>query len=399
MSIRIVASFAIALSISRAPAAAGDAPPPTFADRQKPYFSLMKVEDAWKITRGGPNCTVGVIDSGFDFFHPSLHDHLKPGWFAPGFYHTDFFSMDAHGTLVASIIAARRKEGEDGMSGMAPDCAILTASIGMPMHAMIRLQREFFAKNPKATMADLQKEMASRASELKAFGGTWMDYVFGTMSDAIRYMADHGVRVVNISSFLSTAFLKDKPELKARLEASFAYAKQKDVLIVLGAGNHNQRVTEYPGDRSFVMIAGASTLADQRWTLTSTNKGMEVKQGSCYGPRLSVVAPIENIVTAAPHEEAYYNWKGTPMGEQKEKFERPYTVQRWGATSSAAPQVAALAALVRTIRPDLKAAEVIRLIEQGADDIGAPGFDEQTGYGRINFLRTLELARKAGPGD
>ena len=49
---------------------------------------------------------------------------------------------------------------------------------------------------------------------------------------------------------------------------------------------------------------------------------------------------------------------------------------------------------MRSLRPDLKASDVIHLIEQGADDIGAPGFDEETGYGRINFLKTLELARK-----
>ena len=41
---------------------------------------------------------VGVIDSGFDFFHPALQANLKPGWFAPGVYHTDFLSMDGHGT-------------------------------------------------------------------------------------------------------------------------------------------------------------------------------------------------------------------------------------------------------------------------------------------------------------
>jgi hypothetical protein len=42
----------------------------TFADRQQANFRLMQVKEAWKITRGGPGCTVGVIDSGFDFFHP-----------------------------------------------------------------------------------------------------------------------------------------------------------------------------------------------------------------------------------------------------------------------------------------------------------------------------------------
>lgn len=395
MTMRISIPLTCLLLVPLSLALAADQNPSSFADRQKPYFALLKVEEAWKITRGGADCKIGVIDSGFDFFHPALQANLKPGWFAPGVYHTDFFSMDAHGTMMSSIIAARRKDGEDGMWGMAPDCTIVSASQGMPMHKLIQLQQQFFARNPKATMADFQKEMGAHTTDLQAFGDAWLDYISETIDESIRYLADQGVRVINLSGFLDLSLGKSKPEFKTRMETAFDYAKQKDVLIVLAAGNNNQRVTEYPGGHTFVLIAGASTLADQRWTMTSKIKGMEIKQGSCFGPRLSVVAPIENIVVAAPHEEAYYNWKDTPMGEQKEKFEGLYSVLPWGATSSAAPQVAALAALVRTIRPDLKAGEVIRLIEQGAYAIGSPGFHEETGYGRINFLRTLELARDA----
>jgi len=278
---------------------------------------------------------------------------------------------------------------------MAPDCTIVTASQGMPMHTLVQFQRQFFAKNPKATMADFQKEMAAHPTEVQNFGKAWLGYVSETVAESIRYLADQGVRVINFSGFLDLALGKSNPEFKTRLEAAFNYAKQKDVLIVVAAGNSDRRVTDYPGDRTFTLIAGASTLADRRWTMTVKMGEMEIRQGSSFGPRLSVVAPIENIVVATPHEEAYYNWKDTPMGEEKDKFEGLYDVLPWGATSSAAPQVAALAALVRTIRPDLKAGEVIRLIERGADDIGAPGFDEETGYGRINYLRTLELARDA----
>jgi thermitase len=372
---------------------AGDARPSNFAERQKPYFSLLKVEEGWKITRGGPQCTIGIIDSGFDYFHPALQSNMKPGWFAPGVFHTDFFSMDGHGTSVASIIAARSTEGEDGMWGMAPDCTIVTASMGMPTHKLFQLQAQFLAKNPKPTMADVQKEIMAHADELKSFSEAWLDYVSETVAESIRYLTDHGVRVINLSGDLSITE-ETNPAVRARLEAAFNYAKERDVIIVLAAGNSNQRVAEYPGDRSSVLIAGASTLADKRWTMATKMLDTEVKQGSCYGPRLSVVAPIENIVRSAPHEEAYYNWKDTPMGAQKAPFEGLYQVAEWGATSSAAPQVAALAALVRSIRPDLKSGEVIRLIEQGADDLGTPGFDEETGYGRINFLRTLEFAQK-----
>jgi len=264
----------------------------------------------------------------------------------------------------------------------------------MPVHKLILLERGFFAKNPKASMADFRKDLAAHRAEMVAFSKNWLDYVSGTGAGGIRYLVDRGVRVINFSAFLDLAMMKSYPNAVARIQAAFNYAKQKDVIIVLGAGNNNTRVTDYPGDSSFVLIAGASTLADKRWTMTAKVKGMKITQGSDYGPRLGVVAPIQNIVVAAPHEDAYYNWKGTPMGAQKAPYKGAYQIRPWGATSCAAPQVAALAALVRTIRPDLKATEVIQLIEEGADPIGKPGFNEKTGYGRINFLRTLELAQK-----
>ncbi len=201
-------------------------------------------------------------------------------------------------------------------------------------------------------MADFQKDLAEHRAEMVAFSKNWLDYVSETAAGGIRYLVDHGVRVISFSAFLGLAGMgKFDPQAVVGLQAAFNYAKQKDVVIVLGAGNNNQRVTDYPGDSSFVLIAGASTLADKRWTMTAKVRGMKITQGSDYGPRLSVVAPIQNIVVAAPHEEAYYNWKSTPMGSKKVPYRCAYQVRPWGATSCAAPQVAALAALVRTIRP------------------------------------------------
>ncbi len=40
--------------------------------RQKPLFDRLNVEEAWRITKGDPKVVVGVIDNGFDFFHPDL---------------------------------------------------------------------------------------------------------------------------------------------------------------------------------------------------------------------------------------------------------------------------------------------------------------------------------------
>jgi subtilisin family serine protease len=168
--------------------------------------------------------------------------------------------MVAHGTMVASLISAQRREGEDGMWGLAPGCTILAASQGLPVHGLLLLQREFFAKNPKATMASLQKEMAAHASEVKAFSEAFLTHMFGTTAEAILYLADRGVRVVSISIDLSLTHVAALPAVKHRLEAAFEYARQRDVFIVVGAGNTGQRITDYPGDTSFVMVAGAATL-------------------------------------------------------------------------------------------------------------------------------------------
>jgi thermitase len=47
---------------------------------------------------------------------------------------------------------------------------------------------------------------------------------------------------------------------------------------------------------------------------------------------------------------------------------------------------------VLSLRPDLDARSVVEMIKSGADDVGDPGYDIYTGYGRVNFEKTLKLA-------
>jgi subtilisin family serine protease len=83
-----------------------------------------------------------------------------------------------------------------------------------------------------------------------------------------------------------------------------------------------------------------------------------------------------------------------PFGAGKHPFKGAHDVLKVGATSSAAPIVSALAALVLSTRPDLDAPTVIDLIQRGCDDLADPGFDVHTGHGRVNFARTLQLAAR-----
>ena len=371
------------------------APNDSLFPMQQRLFEKLRAPEAWKLTQGNPDVLIGVIDNGFDFYHPDLIDQLIPGFYSSGGYHQETAINIGHGTMIASIISARTNN-VIGMAGLAPKCRIMTASYGMTEHALLKLQREFTDKHPDAGLADFQKELANHQKELEAFGKNWITYISKSNAEAIRYLVDHGVRVINISGFLSRQIIvMQSPESWDLLESAFSYARGKGVIIVLSAGNQAQEVTDYPGDDSTTIIAGASLLDDSRWEEDTTMMQQKIKQGSCYGKRLTVMAPVDSLAVCVPHEKRFYNCDDGPAGPFKaDTFEGMYEIERCGATSCAAPIVTALVALVYSLRPDLDAQSVVDIIKKGCDDIGDKGYEIYTGYGRVNFIKTLELARK-----
>ena len=54
--------------------------------------------------------------------------------------------------------------------------------------------------------------------------------------------------------------------------------------------------------------------------------------------------------------------------------------------------MAGTAALVRGLRPDLSQEAVYELIRRTADDVGEPGLDLDTGWGRLNAYRAVSDA-------
>ena len=83
--------------------------------------------EAWDVTTGSPDVTVAVIDSGIAYNHPDLAPNIAPG--GRDFVDGDDDPSDpavglSHGSLVASIIAARGGDGE-GVAGVAPSVRVL----------------------------------------------------------------------------------------------------------------------------------------------------------------------------------------------------------------------------------------------------------------------------------
>jgi subtilisin family serine protease len=377
---------------------AGEKPagPEAVAAKQEALFNRLQVREAWEVTRGDPKVLVGIIDNGFDYFHPDLKGQLLPGYYYPGGYHAEFYEALAHGTLVASLIVAR--EGNpDGMVGLAPRCRALTASQGMIEHTLVKRQNQFFREHPTATFADWQKEFLMPANVIPAvrFAWDWVHYQTVGAAEAIRYLVDHGARVINFSGGLRKSLCPSAADWQ-KLEDAFAYAARKNVVIVLAAGNDAARWEDYPGSSETVLVAGATLLNDRRWEEEVDFRGKKIKQGSNYGKRLTVMAPVEKLVVCVPHEKRFYDCDDGPMGPMRQEFKGRHDVLRVGATSCAAPVVTALVGLVCSARPGLDARTVVEIVCKGCDDIGPEGYDEHTGHGRVNFARTLRLAQDWG---
>ena len=357
--------------------------------KQQPLFDRVNVAEAWKITKGDPMVLVGVIDNGFDFFHPNLKGQLIPGFYYPEGYHTEFYENVAHGTLVSSLIVGK-DNSPNGMIGLAPRCRVLTVSQGMIEHTLLKMQTKFYQEHPKATLADLQTEMMKQGETLTKFGQDWVHFQVDGAADAIRYLVDHGVKVINFSGGLKRS-LCQSAEKWQRLEEAFSYAAEKGVVIVLAAGNNAAQWDDYPGSPETVIVAGATLLNDTRWEMEADLRGTKIKQGSNFGKRLTVMAPVENLVVCVPHEQRFYSCDDGPMGPTKLPFRGMHEVLPNGATSSAAPIVTSLVALIYTARPTLDAKSVVKIVQQGCDDIGEKAYDIHTGYGRVNFGKSLQL--------
>ncbi|MDX9911908.1 MAG: S8 family serine peptidase [Phycisphaerales bacterium] len=190
------------------------------------------------------------------------------------------------------------------------------------------------------------------ATPVGSTSGTWL-------GNGIIWAVDHGARVLSISLGLTSG--------DAFLESAIAYADAHGCLIVASAGNENAGPVLYPAKYPSVMAIGG------------TNNRDLVAGFSSVGPEIDVVAPGWLILSTAD-----YFWD-------------PNTYESRSGTSMAAPLVAGIATLLFQIEPNLTPAEVRQIIRDTARDIGAPGFDEAAGYGRV--CANAAVARVLGGDD
>lgn len=170
------------------------------------------------------------------------------------------------------------------------------------------------------------------------------------IADAIIYAANNGAKVINIS-------LGGLGESQTEQDA-INYAWGKGVVLAAAAGSSGTEGIVYPAKSDNVIAVGGTDANDLKANFSNTGQGLDV------------VAPGVNVYTTT-RLGAYSGFSGT---------------------SSSTPHVSALAGLIFSLNPNMANQELVDIITSTALDLGATGWDDQFGFGRINALAALQGA-------
>ncbi|MGD8860188.1 MAG: S8 family serine peptidase [Myxococcales bacterium] len=293
------------------------------------------VPQAHRITRGNPDVTVAVLDTGIDEEHPDLASALLHGK-GRDFVNIidgadrflgDYLDMDTepvdhwvgHGTHVAGIIAGK---GLGMPAGVAPDCRILNVRV-----------------------------LGAMRDGDRAVGAGLVDNI----NTAVKWTVDQGVDVIN----MSLGIRHQGGGLPYREVVD--YAEKKGVSIVAASGNNGARDLYYPGAFPFVITVGALDHAGH------------VAAFSTYGKQVDVLAPGTDIYSSFLRGGYAFS----------------------SGTSHAAPFVAGTVALLESLARDrgrrLRDPQIKRVLARTCDRLDRRFKHPTAGYGRLNVPDALRL--------
>jgi subtilisin family serine protease len=297
---------------------------------------------AWEKGATGKGAVIAILDSGIDLGHPDLRARLVPG--------IDLTSdsdcpgpqdESGHGTLVAGVAAATADNGI-GIAGVAPQARL------MPVRVLTELE-------------------GGSPDEIRNTNRTF--------AKGIKWAADHGADVINISSTLMVA--TDYPLEDDGLQDALAYAWDKGTVVVAAAGNNLLPICDYPANDAHVLCVGATDALG----LPAVYSNQPTNSNSRIGLR----APGGRLGTTC--EDSVDIWTTSLPGYCGGI--NGYTTTQ--GTSFASPHVAGVAALLaaKGVTND----EIVAcLVETALNPLtGLRGqFDPIYGYGEVDALAAVE---------
>ena len=308
------------------------------------WWARQNFPSAWDMTTGG-GALVGVLDSGIDGGHPELGGKIASSA-ELGTNNGSRTDQDGHGTHVSGLACAGTDDGR-GVAGAGFGCRIVM--VKMPL---------------------LRDE---------------------DIADGIRIATDRGAQAINMSFGGGPG--------TAVLSLAIDYALSKGVVPVAAASN--DAISEQAAPASELQPNDAQDINAGRGLVVTGADFSDRNAATGFGPGISVaaygfydgIAPYEGplgLVSTYPGNSVPSdgilgcNCRTSIGGDNR--------YARLEGTSMAAPQVAALAAMIGQLNPSLSAREKMRVIKATARGGGRHG--AALGYGIINAGRAVDAARR-----
>jgi len=329
------------------------------------HYPHIRLPEAWDITTGDPNVIVAVIDSGILANHPDFQGKLVQGYdmISNATNAGDGNGVDSnpedqgdrslgdgsssfHGTHVAGTVAAATNNNS-GVAGVAWQSSI------MPIRVLGR---------EGGTSFDLIQAILYAAGLENASG-----QVPTRRADVINMSLGGG----GFSSSEASAITA---------------ARNAGVIIVAAAGNSGTTNQEYPASYDGVVSVAAVNQSNTRTNYSN------------FGASIDVTAPGGDLDEDADQD-------GTPDGVlstigNDRGSSITYGYRYYQGTSMSSPHVAGVAALMKSVAPNLTPADFDRVLTEGriSDDLGTEGRDDDFGYGLINAMKAVSTAQELATG-
>jgi subtilisin family serine protease len=290
---------------------------------------------------------VGIIDSGIDGTHPEFRSRIvATRSFVGGSALTD---EEGHGTFVAGEIAAAINNGE-GIAGIAFAAQLIIAKI---------------ARGDEPISVDDE-------------------------AAAIRWAADRGAQVINLSIAGVRDPLNRRRDMFSRLEANaIEYARRRGAVVVAAIGNGDESPSTpwpyagYPA--ALPHVVGVSALTPSGNVPQFSNR--DLIYNDVAAPGTDIFSTLPRALTA----------QRPTCADQGYSDCGPEEFRHASGTSFAAPQVAAAAAVLLALRPTLTPDQVTNLLERSSTDVNAGTGCKQcalqrdplSGWGRLDVSRAV----------
>lgn len=174
-----------------------------------------------------------------------------------------------------------------------------------------------------------------------------------TVYRAIKYAVENGARVINMS-------LGGQYDQNNIFSNAVELAVKSGCVVVCASGNADSSDYYYPSDcEGTISVIALDESGEYRASFSnygaSTNK---------------VAAPGDPVHSTIPGND-YQSYAGTSM---------------------ASPVVAGIAGMILSVRPELTVEDVKDIIFNSTDDLFKTGYDDSTGYGRVNAYKAVKKA-------